>query len=245
MINLIGGVITEGENNVFKNVKPLILEKKGNEVYLVWELNNDSFLWDTNFVSPEELKNYQDTLKEVLGIAKLDSTVKSRAYQNYNLEIRKLQNGDSLNVQLVQSKKIGIIRKINFLEANLFAYQLNKYSLFSHPTEFHGIILLNEKLNLIRIYFAASDQLWPPKPKIILEAIQKDIQNGWSFLYHLHNHYEPAANNYIGILAPSMTDSQFYNFLNKDFGLENISITNGIHTVLINKKDFKHLQVPE
>lgn len=115
----------------------------------------------------------------------------------------------------------------------------------SHPTEFHGFILFHYELNLVRVYFAASDQPWPPKPHVILEALKNDLKNGWSFKYHLHNHYEPKSNHYLGILAPSITDVQYYLYLTEDYNLEQSLISNGFHTVEIQREEFPKLKSPE
>jgi hypothetical protein len=131
------------------------------------------------------------------------------------------------------------------LETQLLDYQINRYPLLSHPTEFHGFILLHDSLNLVRVYFAASDQPWPPKPNIILEAVKNDLKMGWTFKYHLHNHYEPKSNNYLGILAPSTTDAQYYSFLSEEYNLKKAIITNGFHTVEIQEEEFKKLKSPE
>ena len=96
-----------------------------------------------------------------------------------------------------------------------------------------------------RVYFAASDQPWPPKPGVILEAVKKDLKQGWTFKYHLHNHYEPISNHYLGILAPSMTDAQYYMFLSEEYKLEESLITNGFHTVEIKRNEFHKLITPD
>ncbi|MEN2283111.1 hypothetical protein AAGF08_13290 [Algoriphagus sp. SE2] len=54
----------------------------------------------------------------------------------------------------------------------------------------------------------------------------------------MHNHYEPASNGYLGILAPSMADAQYYKMLADNYQVEQALITNGMHTVVINAKDF-------
>lgn len=55
---------------------------------------------------------------------------------------------------------------------------------------------------------------------------------------HLHNHYEPESNHYIGILAPSLADAQYYKFLAQKFCLQKALITNGFHTVEIKSANF-------
>ena len=228
-----------------KTLPPLVIGKNGAEIFQYWEFRNDHFLWDTNFVQLPDLKLFKDSLNNILGKDTLKLIVQKLALQDISYKSVKTENGDSINTQLVHSKTLGKIRPINFLEAQLLDYQLSRYPLLSHPTEFHGFILLHDSLNLVRVYFAASDQPWPPKPKVILEAVKKDLKQGWTLKYHLHNHYEPKSNYYLGILAPSMTDAQYYLFLSEDYNLDCALITNGFHTVEIQREEFTKLIQPK
>lgn len=226
-------------------LKPNLLNENGAEIFQYWELNNSSSLWDTNFVLPLSLKYYIDSLNRILGNDTTQLIVQKTALQDIFYKSVNTRNGDSINAQLIHSKVLGKIRPINYLEAELLNYQMSRYPLLSHPTEFHGFILLHDSLNIVRVYFAASDQPWPPKPNVILSAVKNDLNTGWTFKYHLHNHYEPKTNRYLGILAPSMTDAQFYLFLSEEFNLEHALITNGFHTVDIQKEEFQKLESPE
>jgi hypothetical protein len=226
-------------------VTPVVIKINGVEIFQYWEFKNNSILWDTNYVSMQSLQSYRDSLEGILGKNTFNLTLNNIAFQNKSYHSVNSKNGDSINAQLVHSKSLGRIRAINILEAQLLDYQLNRYPLLSHPTEFHGFILLQDSLNLVKVYFAASDQPWPPKPQIILEAIKKDLRQGWTFKYHLHNHYEPKSNHYFGILAPSITDAQYYMFLSKEFNLEQALITNGFHTVEINRTEFQKFKSPD
>lgn len=226
-------------------LQPAVLKENGAEIFQYWEFNNASLLWDTNFVLPRKLKFYRDSLNSLLGSDTTQSIVQQMALQDISYKSVNTQNGDSINAQLIHSKVVGKIRPIHYLEAELLDYQLNRYPLLSHPTEFHGFILLHDSLNRVRVYFAASDQPWPPKPSVILSAVENDLKTGWTFAYHLHNHYEPKANRYVGILAPSTTDAQYYLFLSEDYNLQYATITNGFHTVEIHRGEFQKLKSPE
>jgi len=228
-----------------KILPPTMLEKNGTEIFQFWEFKNDPFLWDTNFVQPTSLKLYEDSLSNILGKDSFEHRILELAFQDTSFKSINAKNGDSINAQLVHSKTLGVIRPINYLEAQLLDYQISSYPLLSHPTEFHGFILFNDSLKLVRVYFAASDQAWPPKPHVILEALENDLKMGWTFVYHLHNHYEPKENDYLGILAPSITDAQYYLFLSEDYSMKQAIITNGFHTVEIQSEDFKKLKSPE
>lgn len=227
-----------------KTLPPKVLKENGAEIFLCWEFKNDSFLWETNFFQPLSLKLYKDSLINILGKEKFKQVFQKLALQDTNYILIKTKNGDSINAQLVNSKSLGKIRHINYLEAQLLDFQLSRYPLLSHPTEFHGFILFQDSLKLVKVYFAASDQPWPPKPGLILDKVLDDLKQGWTFKYHLHNHYEPKSNNYIGILAPSTNDAQYYLFLSEEYNLEQSLITNGFHTVEINRTEFPKFELP-
>ncbi|MBK7233418.1 MAG: hypothetical protein IPH93_14440 [Saprospiraceae bacterium] len=221
-----------------KNLTPVVLKQEGTEIFQYWEFKNDSNLWTHHFKIPANIKSYKDTLENIFGKDSFNFHVQKMAYQDNSYQSVQTLNGDSINAQLVHSKMVGKIRPMQYLEAQLLDYQLSRYPLFSWPTEFHGFILTHDSLKLVKVYFAASDQPWPPKPNVILERLVEELKQGWTFKYHLHNHYEPRSSHYLGILAPSMADAQFYQFLFEDFNLENALITNGFHTVEINKSEF-------
>lgn len=228
-----------------KTLPPFVIEKSGAEIFQYWEFKNHPFLWDTNFAQPPSIKLFEDSLNNILGKDTFKLIVQKLAFQDISYKSMYTENGDSNNVQLIHSKTLGKIRPINYLEAQLLDYQINRYPLLSHPTEFHGFILFHDSLKLVKVYFAASDQPWPPKPGVILEAVKNDSKQGWSFKYHLHNHYEPKSNHYLGILAPSMTDAQYYMFLSEEYNLQQSLITNGFHTVEINRNEFQKFKSPD
>jgi len=227
-----------------KELAPVVLETKGKEIFQYWQLENKSLLWATDLGQVTALKSYRDSLEIVLGKESFDRAVKKEASQSNTADTLPSENGDLINARLVHSGRVGKIRAVNFLEAQLLNYQLSRYPLLSHPTEFHGFILTNDSLNQVRVYFAASDQPWPPKPTVILESIKMDLKQGWNLKYHLHNHYEPKINNYVGILAPSLADAQFFGFLSEDFNLGNALITNGFNSVEIARKEFAKFKLP-
>jgi hypothetical protein len=235
----------KAQHIALKNLSPIVLEKNGVEIFQYWEFKNDPFLWNTNFVQPPSLKLFKDSVIRILGKDTFKLMLRNLAFQDTSYKSVITKNGDSINAQLIHSKTLGKIRRINYLESQLLDYQISRYPLLSHPTEFHGFILLHDSLKLVKVYFAASDQPWPPKPNVILKALKNDLKMGWTFKYHLHNHYEPKANRYLGILAPSITDAQYYLFLSEEYSLKQAIITNGFHTVEIQQKEFLILKSPE
>lgn len=234
-----------GQHVSLKTLPPIVIKKSGAEIFQYWEFKDDPFLWDTNFAQPPALKLYKDSISKILGKDNFQLILQKLSFQDISYKSISTTNGDSINAQLVHTKTIGTIRPINYLEAQLLDYQISRYPLLSHPTEFHGFILFHDSLKLVKIYFAASDQPWPPKPGVILDAVKNDLYQGWSFNYHLHNHYEPKSNLYLGILAPSMTDAQYYMFLSEEYNLHQSLITNGFHTVEIKRNEFQKLKSPD
>ena len=239
------GCISSGVKQTvsLQTIAPVILKKNGNEIFHYWQLPNEPSLWETKLGTVPALELFRDSLKNILGNERFTQILYRQSSQDVPDDTAAAQNGDAYNSNLIHTGKAGTIRAINFLEAALLNYQLARYPFLSHPTEFHGFIVYNSSEDSIRVYFGASDQPWPPKATILLQSIAGDLQRGWKLAYHLHNHYEPQSKNYLGILAPSMADAQFYGFLQAEYGLRNALITNGFHTVEIDSSEFSRFQV--
>ena len=224
------------------NIEPVVLKKEGNEIHQYWDLENEELLWESHIGQGIALNKYKDSLYVILGNEKFQQVINKEATQKSRATLPDSANGDKINAHLVHTGELAEIREINFLEAELLNYQLGRYQLLKHPTEFHSFILFNDSKNLVRVYFGASDQPWPPKPGIILNAIDEDLKNGWYIKYDLHNHYEAESNNYLGILAPSMSDAQIFKAFAEDYGMEKALITNGFYTVVIDSSEFKQFE---
>jgi len=213
------------------------------EEFFYWELDNSESLWKHNLHNVPALMAYADTLKQTLGEKLFEEAIQKEADENLDIQlVEGEENGDRINAILVHSGHIGKIKKINYLESQILNYQLERFPLFSHPTEFHGFIIQNDSLNKIRVYFGASDTEWPPRPKILVDEVQKELNDGWKMIRHLHNHYCKADENYIGILAPSLADAQYFKMLKDRFQLDKATITNGFHTVEIDSSDFEKFE---
>lgn len=220
-------------------LKPVLIKEDGAELFQYWELANQAFLWGFDLGELEHINEYRDALIERLGTKNFEKFVSAEAGQHAKPDsLSAATFGDKRNAYYVHIGQLAIVRKINFLEAQLLNYQLSRYPLISHPTEFHGFILAQDSLNLIRVYFAASDQPWPPKAGILLDAIEDEAENGWRLKYHLHNHNGDESNNYIGVMAPSLADAHYYKMLSAEFGVEKALITNGFNTVEIENREF-------
>ncbi len=227
------------ESNSIEKAKKVLLKKDGYEEFFYWELADEKSLWEFELGDVKALNQYQDSLKLELGNKIYESAIKKESIQNLEKSlIEKEENGDRINALLVHTGSIGKIRKINYLESQILNYQIKRFSMFSQPTEFHGFIAKNEEEGIIRVYFGSSNTEWPPKPAVIFEKLEIEISRGWKLKGHLHNHYCKKDKNYVGILAPSLADAQYYKMLKERFNLEEALITNGFNTVAIENKDF-------
>jgi len=222
-----------------QKTEKVVLKKEGPAEFFYWEMDNAKQLWKSELGAVTSLYKYRDSLKIELGGEGLKQAIKKEATQTLpKNQIEKEENGDAINALLVHTGTLGKIRSINFLEAQLLNYQVNRYPLLSHPTEFHGFIAMHEEAQKVRVYFASSDTEWSPKPQVIIEQLEKDLQKGWKLKYHLHNHYCKKDKNYIGILAPSLADAQYFKMLSERFNISKALITNGFHTVEIDHSEF-------
>ena len=66
-------------------------------------------------------------------------------------------------------------------------------------------------------------------------------EKGWNLRAHLHNHYEPAEDNYLGVMAPSLADAHYFKVLRDRFNLSEALITNGFSTVVLQRENFDKL----
>lgn len=217
---------------------PVVLEENGNELFQYWQIKNQKYLHENELGVVNALEAYKDSISQSIGSSVLQTMIKKERAQLKDHGFPK----DSLNnYDLIHNGYLGKIRNINFLEAELLNYQTSRFPMFSHPTEFHGFIVENDSLGLIRIYFGASDQPWPPKPKPIIEHLENALNNGWNLKSHLHNHYEPASENYVGVMAPSLADAHYFKVLNSRFSLSEALITNGFSTLVLEEENFDKL----
>ena len=69
------------------------------------------------------------------------------------------------NVERAYSTQAGTLRPVRCLDALLFAYQNARYAQIDQPTEFLVSILRKriEGRTVLRVYFGASDELFPPR----------------------------------------------------------------------------------
>ena len=244
---LLAGCAMQEEHPPLTDLTPIILERNGTEWFQYWEIPNGDYLWQTDDLGQiDALQAYRDSVQADLGEAftgyleaqsiqhpASDTVLIPGGVNPDSLLAAKQGDGDRYNYDIIHYKEVGEVRPINYLEAQILNYQLDRYPLFSHPTEFHGFILTNDSLDRVRVYYAASDAPWPPKPKPVVAAVEQDLQQGWELTIHLHNHYEPAEDGYLGTMAPSMSDAQYFKGLSERFRGKAAHITNGFHTVVL------------
>ena len=221
----------------------IILEKNGPEIFQTWEFRDQAYWGNASTGNAPFLEDYRLALSDTLGAETLAAEVERRSRQDipFPTETDSL-DGDQLNAAYVQSGQLGEVRPINLLEAQLLNYQASRFPLFDKPTEFHAFILAGNKPKRLRVYYAASDTPWPPKATPLMEHIRQDLANGWLLQHHLHNHYNEEKDKYVGTLAPSLADAHYYKMLRDEYGVVSTLITNGFHTVEIQKEDFDFFQ---
>lgn len=244
MIGLVACTSHNSEKKfILETQSKTILEKEGLAEFFFWEMDAHENLWKLESGGLKGLESFRDSLNLKLGQQRFDRVIRKESTQSLEEELLLTEkNGDRINALLVHTGKIGNIRPINALEAQILNYQLIKYPIVSYPTEFHAFIAFNEVQQKYRVYFAASDQPWPPNPAPLFKQLDQDVKNGYRLKYHLHNHNESSSNDYLGILAPSLADAQYFKMLAEEYNLEKALITNGFHTVEIEPKDFNKLE---
>jgi hypothetical protein len=139
----------------------------------------------------------------------------------------------------------GEVRRIRCLEAALFAVQDARYSQLTQPTEFIANILRRD--DRFKIYFGASDTMFPPTSVHGFEQVASDIAAGWQYWVILHNHTvrmhdgKPA----LGMPAPSTNDVQLFRALITKFGLREVWVTNGLYTGVVSSENLGRFSTRE
>ncbi len=139
------------------------------------------------------------------------------------------------NVAQAYGGAAGTVRPIACLEAVLFAYQNARYPQLDHPTEFLALVLRNqvEERHVLRVYFGAGDEMFPPKTVYGFDEVERDVAAGWTYVAMLHNHTIQDADGEarLGVPAPSVSDVQLLHGLVENYGLERVWVTNGFYTL--------------
>ncbi|MCI5056178.1 MAG: hypothetical protein MRY83_08720 [Flavobacteriales bacterium] len=222
-------------------VQPVILATDSNDIEQYWDIT----LGDQDFALTKKdgLEDFQDRLNDFFGEERLQQLLDSQTIAGIKVSDRvRLAFGEkeAENTEALHAID-GLIHEINHIEAEVLNYQASRYSFFDNPTEFQAVIAKNDSLNLQRIYFGAGDKGWPPRCRTMFSKIQEDLLKGWKVQFHLHNHFNPDSLDKLGVLAPSMTDIQFYRALKESISLPEARVTNGFHTIKVDSSLFHQL----
>jgi hypothetical protein len=213
--------------------EPTVLRREGNSVLQVWELPAAA-VWFGNTVpdAPGYLA-YRAAIRQAGGDRARPVADPPQPKDDAD---RELWRREDHNAALMYAAG-GEVRPIRCLEAALFALQDARYSELTRPTEFIAHILRRD--DRLKLYFAASDQMFPPKQFYGLEKVSADVTAGWEYWVVLHNHTvrtldgKPA----LGVPAPSTSDVQLFKGLVGDLGLREVWVTNGMYTGIVRSEN--------
>ena len=233
---------------------PAVIHQDGAAVELVWEMEDAPWLWRGALPASRAFARFRAGVEAQ--VPELDPrALLRRTYQGAAAPASEDERRQRHNNRAIAEGRVGRLRPINCLEAALLAYQAERVPMLERPTELHGVILSREADGRTwhRVYFAASDQLFPPKPVHAFERIDRDLAGGWRLVAHLHNHTwhlgeagPPGANDGAGdtlaVTAPSTPDVHYYRGLRDSRGLARALVTNGFHTVEIEARELDALE---
>ena len=150
-------------------------------------------------------------------------------------EEREMWRREDVNAELAAP----YIRPVHCLEAALFAYQHARYDQLGQPTEFVSVIVRDD--TTLRVYFGASDQMFPPKRVYGIDEARRDVAAGWRYVAHLHNHTirKRAGKHALGTPAPSGPDVHLLGGIE---GLAAVWVTNGVYTADIPGRELARFQ---
>ena len=139
------------------------------------------------------------------------------------------------NVERAYSTEAGTLRPVWCLDALLFAHQNARHPQLDRPTEFIASVLRKrvDGRTVLRVYFGAGDELFPPREVYGFDQVEDDVSAGWEYAVMLHNHTVQDADGRVrlGVPAPSVSDVQLIRSLVERYGLERAWITNGFYTL--------------
>jgi hypothetical protein len=138
---------------------------------------------------------------------------------------------------------------VRCLDALLFAHQNTRHPQLDHPTEFIASVLRKRVGGraVLRVYFGAGDELFPPREMYGFDRVEHDVSAGWDYAVMLHNHTVQDADGQLrlGVPAPSVADVQLLRSLVESHGLERAWITNGFYTLDLPADDLSQYLGPQ
>lgn len=212
--------------------EPVVLEQSGDphgpdgRLLQKWEIADDPVLWSE--ASPDGA--YADFHAEVAA-RKIETN-----------PITLLERSPTVNNALVVSRAGEWIRPAGCFEKLLTGFQHAWIGIFDAPTEFASIVMRSPDGARLRIYYLTINQDGIGRAGPLTNPAQADAADGWTMELVLHPHFfHPGQPELDGLIAPSVPDAHFaYN--QRDVGLKQAWITNGVHTVRIPAEAFDLFQ---
>jgi len=223
---------------------PFVISSDQTQTHLRWDINVQEVFWADDSPVSGALADYRNW---ALSVARTTS-------QSELIDIQRKSFVGYPNMQrrfdLVISGQAGAIERATCLENLLIAEHTARFPLKQYPSEFMAFVLRDATYgSRLRIYFSSGDgkstNYGPPVSIEILSAVERDIEQGWIVLFHLHNH--PFMLNALpdflgGTVVPSDGDLQAYELWSQIYFLREARITNGFSTIRIADTDLKMLE---
>jgi hypothetical protein len=214
--------------------EPVVVRRDGAAALERWDVEASPVLFEPVLPASAAYTAYRGAIREAG--AELERPLADAPHPRDDAE-RELWRREDHNRDVAYSGRAGTIRPIRCLEAWFFARQHARLSQLASPTEFLLSVLEQRAggRRRLRLYFAAGDQMFPPKSVYPFADIAADVARGWEYTVMLHNHTirrrgdRPA----LGVTAPSTSDVQMLRGLAIDLKLRAAWITNGVYTIEI------------
>jgi hypothetical protein len=225
------------DTTCLSSIQPYVLTDSAGVVQYCWRFAADSTLWSVHVPEFAVVTRYRQRAHERVPDTRPLAMIAASAAMGGKAE--------PANDPIIHGRA-GIIREMSAIEMHLFAYEAGRFDMLDHPTEFHAFILRKSSPagDSVTIYFMAGSELFPPKPRLSIAAIERDTANGWRLWGHLHDHTFDFTPNkgWLAVTAPSSSDVQYYQALKERFGLAYAFVTNGFNTIEIRADELDVLE---
>ena len=217
----------------FSSTESVFPLEPGQNLY-IWHGESMALLEPSDEIGPL-LSRYRTEINEV--VPDTDPVVLLERQRDRFVEASGVAAGVAYNQ--VISGALGDLRPMSCLETLLMEVQLSGLPRLSALAEFQSNITLSEDGTLLNIYAAFVSDISPPDRNYLLPYLQADLQEGYSYYAHLHNHpfyLDNPTLDVAGTLIPSGTlygfgDIFVYNQYRELFDLDLMWITNGFDSV--------------
>lgn len=224
--------------------EPTVLARDGSASLLAWDFSSAPWLHRPIVPDDPAYLAFRAAIRDAGGDRRW-TAVTDRPESTGEAE-REIWRREQSNYELSRSGRVGRLRPIHCLEALLFAYQHNRYSQLTHPTEFLAAILRKrvDGETRLRVQFAGGAEKFPPKSLYGLDRIEQAIADGWELWVALHNHTvkEHRGRPRLGVPVPSTSDVDISRGVVRDLGLRQIRVTNGMYTIEVDAAELGELQ---